>query len=565
MSVTTAGLTPAPTHHLVDDVRLAVLTRTPGASVGWRFDGGVLEVSSDGDLEIRLSVPLGDAAGFWHPDCRWMRTLPADWLGLAHASLVRGAVAGCLYDSEGASMLAFLAEDPVPETVMRYGVSEENRTFVVHLGVPAGASPYRLLVEPRARSVATAMRSLRGRLGLELAPVPEGARVPVYSTWYGFSQNVDAAAVEAEAELVAEAGCGMLIMDDGWQRFGNGRGYGGVGDWVPDETKFPDFAGHVARVRAIGLKYLLWVAPLLLGPEAECFGDLEPFGPLAGPPGARVLDPRRPEVRAHVVALCARLVADYGLDGLKIDFLDDAMVYAGFPGQGIDVGTAMRLLLDDLRAALGPEALIELRQPYIGPGMAGYGEMLRADDCPGDATANRVQTIDAGLLAVRGAVHGDMLIWDEGATAVSAARQFIATLHAVPQLSARLTRLDAEHREVVAFWLDRWRRLRHVLLDGVVEPGRPDELYPVIVAEAGDERVITVSADRVVPVAVARRTTLINATSAHRLVLELDAAARVEIRDARGRIIDRSEQRLEAGLRALEVPPSGLAILEGSP
>ncbi|RSM93671.1 alpha-galactosidase [Nonomuraea sp. WAC 01424] len=576
MSVTTAGLTPAPTEHLLDGVLLAVLTHTPGASVGWTFDGGVLEVTSEGDLEIRLSVPLKDAVGFWHPDCRWVRTLPADWAGWAHASLVKGAVAGCLYDSHGETMLAYLAEDPVPETIVRFGVSEENQTFVVHLGIPAGASPYRLLVEPRSRSVATAMRTLRGRLrlGLGLAPVQENARVPVYSTWYGFSQRVDAASVEAEAELAAEAGCGVLIMDDGWQRFGNGRGYAGVGDWLPDETKFPDFAGHVAKIQGMGLKYLAWVAPLLVGPEAECFGALEPFGPLTSrPPGARVLDPRRPEVRAHVVKVCAKLIADYGLDGLKIDFLDDAMAYAGQPGEGLDVadvGAAMRLMLDDLLHALGPEVLIGLRQPYIGPGMAAYGEMLRADDCPADATANRVQTIDAGLLAVRGAVHGDMLMWDEAATPVSAARQIIASLHAVPQISARLTRLDAEQRGMVAFWLGQWRRLRHLFLDGEVEPGRPDELYPVIVAAREDECAITVSADHVVPVDTARfRTfTLINATAAGRLVLEIrggPATVRTQIFDACGRIIDRSELRLEPGLCALEVPPSGLAILEGSP
>lgn len=577
MSITTAGLAPAAFEPLVDDVQLAVLSPTPGATASWTFDGGVLEVRSDGDLDIRISVPLGDAVGFWHPDCGWQRTVVADWAGWAHASLVRGAVAGCLYDSRGESMLAFLAEDSVPETWMRFGVSEENKTFVVQLMVTAGTFsqvPYRLLFTERTRSVAAAMRRLSRRLDVQgLPPVPASARAPAYSTWYGFSQDVTAAAVEAEAELAAELGCGMVILDDGWQRLGHGRGYAGVGDWVPDTGKFPDLRAHVEQVRGLGLTYLLWVAPLLVGPNADCFAELVEYAPAAGgPPGARVLDPRHSEVRAHVVRVCSRLMADYGLDGLKIDFLDVAMLYAGRPAAGVDVtdvGVAMRLLLAELRAALGPDALIELRQPYVGPGMAEFGELLRAGDCPADASANRVRTIDIGMLAVRGAVHSDMLMWDEGGDLRSAARQFIGAFHSVPQVSARLTRLDDEQRRMVGFWLGQWRRLRSLLLDGEVEPGRPDELYPVVIASAGGECVITVTADRVVPLDVSRhrRVTLINGTASERLVLEVAGAGvamRKVIYNAGGLVTDRSQHRLEPGLHLLDVPPSGLAILEGS-
>lgn len=573
MSVTTAGLAPAPTEHLLDEVRLAVLPAAARRRLVPQPDGTVLlEIHSDEELEIRLSVPLGDAVGFWHPDCLWDRTIVADWAGRAEISLVKGVAAGCLYDSTGRTMLAFATADPVPEVAMRYGVSEENKTFVVHLRVRGGGAPFRLLFAGTAPSVATAMRALRARLGEGLAPVPEAARLPVYSTWYGFSQAVEAAAVEEEAKLAAELGCGVIIVDDGWQELGNGRGYPGVGDWRPDTTKFPDFAGHVARVQGLGLKYVLWVAPLLLGPEAACFGELEQYAPLrGGPPGARVLDPRRPEVRRHVVRLCASLVADHGLDGLKLDFLDQTMVYSGTPTHGdvADVGVAMHLLLTELRDTLGPGTLIELRQPYVGPGMAPFGNMLRADDCPFDATANRVRTIDVGLLAVRGAVHADMLMWDQRGETHSAARQLIGALHAVPQISARLAELGDEQREMVRFWLGQWTRLRPLLLDGEVEPGRPDELYPVIVAARGDECVITVSADRVAHVDTARhrKITLVNGTAAGRLVLDVTGPGRTVtqiVHDAAGHIIEQAERRLEPGLSALAVPPSGLAILEGT-
>ncbi|MGV9308366.1 glycoside hydrolase family 36 protein [Nonomuraea sp. NPDC003727] len=567
MSVTTAGLAPAPTEHLLDDVRLAVLTR--GAPAAWRLDGDVLEIGSPEELEIRLSVPLGDAVGFWHPACDWRRTLVADWAGFERTSLVRGAAAGCLYDSRGRTLLAFAAEDAVPEVTMRFGVSEETKTFVVHLAVPAG--PYRIRLAGSAPTVATAMRELRRALGAGARRPAEGAREPVYSTWYGFAQDVSAEGVEQEAALAVSAGCGTLIVDDGWQQLGHGRGYRGVGDWQPDSEKFPDFAGHIARVQGLGLRYLVWVAPLLLGPDAACFDELEPYAPaMAGVPGARVLDPRRPEVRRHVVALCARLM-EYGIDGLKIDFLDEAMVYAGTPPRGADihdVGTAMRMLVSDVRRAVGERALLEFRQPYVGPGIAGQADLLRADDCPADAIANRVRTIDTGFLAVAGVVHGDMLMWDPRGGAHSAARQLIGSLHAVPQISARLAGLPEGHLRMVAFWLAEWRRLRDVLLDGHVEPGRPDELYPVVTAALGEECVISVSAERVVPVDTAahREITLVNGTGGERLVLEVRGpgahVARLHAPD--GSRIEPEVRRLGAGLVSLAVPASGLVVLKTS-
>ncbi|MFJ5546603.1 glycoside hydrolase family 36 protein [Streptomyces sp. NPDC093225] len=572
--VTTAGLPPAPHTPLLDTVGLAVLA--PGADPAWTLrdlpDGlKLLEVRAPGaPVEIRFTVPLGDAAGYWHPQGGWRRTLVADWAGRARTSLVDGHAAGCLYDHSGATLLAFAAADPVPEADLRFGVSEEQDTHVVHLRLPAGPAPHRILLVPRAPSVATALRALRGWFTARAAPapVPEGARTPVYSTWYAFNQDVCAEDVETQAAHAAALGCGALILDDGWQRGGHGRGYARCGDWRPDPVKFPDLAGHVARVRAHGLSYLLWVAPLLVGPEAAGAARWAPYATApAGVPGARVLDPRRPEVRRHVAALCAGLVRDHGLDGLKLDFLEEAMAYAG-DGRG-DIGAAMAVLLTEVRRALEevrPGVLLELRQPYTGPGMAPYGNMLRSFDCPGDATANRVRTLDTALLAVGGAVHSDMLMWSADAPVAAVARQLIGALHAVPQLSVRLDAVPAAHRAAVAFWLRQWHRHRDLLLDGETEPGRPDALYPLVRATAGDRCLVGVHADLVVPLDVAayRTALLVNGSDRDRLVVEAVGGAvqaRVVVHAPDGRMIGDTLAVLPEGPLSLAVPRGGLASL----
>ncbi|MFB7586895.1 glycoside hydrolase family 36 protein [Streptomyces sp. NPDC056169] len=575
--VTTAHAAHAPAEPLLDDVSIAVLAPGhPGVRPRWELaslpDGlRMLSVRADGvPVEIRLSVPLGDAAGYWHPEGGWRRTLVADWEGLSRTSLVSGPAVGCLYEHSGATLLAFAAADPVPEATVRFGVSEENDTHVVHLSLPAATEPHRLLLVPRAPSVAAALRPLRTWFAAAHPPmpVPDTARVPVYSTWYAFNQDVTATAVEAQAGPAAELGCGVLILDDGWQRYGNGRGYAGCGDWQPDPAKFPDLAGHVARVRDQGLRYVLWVAPLLLGPEADCHDRWAASAPArATVPGAVVLDPRLPDVRRHVVELCVSLVRDHGVDGLKLDFLDEAGVYAG-DGAG-DVGRAMTVLLTEVRRALEavrPGLLLELRQPYVGPGMAPFGNMLRSFDCPADATANRVRTLDTSLLAVGGAVHSDMVMWSRSAPVETVARQLIGALHAVPQISVRLDEAPPEHLAAVRFWLGRWRLHRELLLDGRVEPGRPDELYPVVVAARGDECLVSVHGDRVVELdfAAYRRFHLVNGSDRDRVVVDVTGgggrvAARVHGPD--GRMMDDPLTLLPEGPRPLAVPRGGLVSL----
>src|SRR3954452_22649487 len=82
-------------------------------------------------------------------------------------------------------------------------------------------------------------------------------------------------------------------------------------------------AEHVRRVHALGLEYVLWIAPPLIGAHSKAWDRLQDrtLGYVDGL-SASVLDPRYPEVREHIVECCVRPVRDWGVDGLKIDFID---------------------------------------------------------------------------------------------------------------------------------------------------------------------------------------------------------------------------------------------------
>ncbi|MFD5463852.1 glycoside hydrolase family 36 protein [Kitasatospora sp. NPDC127059] len=544
----------------------------------------VVTASAATEVTVRLDVPLGDAAGYWHPNAGWERSLPADWSPWRTVSLVDSAPVGCLYDTAGRAVLAFATDRTEQVTALRFGVSEEHKRFGVWLRfpLPAGRS-HRLRLAAPGGTFAAALRELRDWFaalpGGRPLPTPAFGRTPVYSTWYAFTQDVDAAGVEREAELAAAIGCGQLFLDDGWQLHATGRGYAGCGDWQPDPEKFPDLRGHVATVRAMGLRYTAWIAPLLLGERSAAHRQWSRFAPHHSHRlDCRILDPRHAEVRDHVVRTCREVVDAHGLDGLKIDFLDEAAHYAGTPapanpGPGFvpDVGEAMALLLGRLREELhglrGDRFVIELRQSYTGPAMTAYGNLLRANDCPADALANRVRTLDIGLLAPGGAVHSDMLMWDPQAAPEALARQVHGALFAVPQISARLADLPAPHREALAFWLATWRRLSPALTGGHYEPGRPDELYPQVSARHGEQWVIADYTGRPValPVEPWRSLTLINASTADRLLLEVAEAprrVRIEAYDAAGRPRPPVGLDLAPGLHSLPVPPGGLCRFE---
>ena len=122
------------------------LTLADGIEVAVVADDGSwteLEIRVDAGvgLDLRLEVPLGMGVGYWHPGAGPDRTLPADWAGRTSTSLVSWAPVGCLHDAAGQSLFAWALDELVDELEIRYGISEEHKTFAVELhGRPAAGA-----------------------------------------------------------------------------------------------------------------------------------------------------------------------------------------------------------------------------------------------------------------------------------------------------------------------------------------------------------------------------------------------------------------------------------------
>lgn len=495
----------------------------------------VFASSADRRPGVRIEVGLGDAVGYWHPGTRGPQALQPDYAAPTTTGLVESAPLGVLFNAAGKAILGWAAGESIADLTIRFGVSEEGKSFVVEVR-PDHQLDHDLTVvihqQPGGLAqVVSALSTWLSDTGSGDARTPSAiAQRPVYSTWYTFAQDIDRDRVIAEAALAVSLGLGSVFIDDGWQRFGRGRGYQGCGDWLPDTSKFPDLRGTIATIKSRGAGVALWIAPLLLGSESEAFRSWRAFAPARQDVlNCWVLDPRRTEVRDLVSATCLRLVRDFDVDLLKIDFLDQAMIYRDIPGNGDidDVGRAMDSMLAtvrrDLDAAGRADVAFEFRQPYVSPALARYGEILRANDCPADSVSNRASTLQARLISAGRIVHSDPLMWGTTGGAAAVAQQFYSAWYSVPQVSMNLGDLPADQVDALQGLLSLWRSLAPASLHGSLEVFGAERGYELAVATRPDlgQTVIARYAPIVVeiPATSTGEITVLNATADARLVV----------------------------------------------
>ncbi|MFJ5830956.1 glycoside hydrolase family 36 protein [Streptomyces sp. NPDC093089] len=548
----------------------------------------LVEVRTADTVTVRAEwrVPCVGATAYWTPNTDASRWLPPSWIAPRTVSLALGApVASLVGSGDRALCTAAAGETTAPVRVGAGAVEESGEfAFTVEQELTPDGPPLRLRIDVGGRHFADTLRDVTDwwAEGTRHPGVAPAARMPAYSTWYSLHQNVDAAAVERQAALAAAVGCESVIVDDGWQTADRTRGYGHCGDWEPNPEAFPDPAAHVAEVHRLGLAHLLWYAVPFIGRQNEAWERFKGLTLREEPHlDAAVLDPRHPDVRAHLVDRISRAVEEWGTDGVKLDFIDRFAVADPPPAPpGADhaaVHDGVRRLLADLDARLRrsrPDVIVEHRQPYVSPGLWPYATMVRATDCPLSPAENRQRTVDCRLVAGPLAVHADMIMWNAAETPEFVAVHLVNALFSVPQISVDLGAQTPDQLAVLGFWLGVFRRYADVLQLGALEPSRPDLGYPLV--RAHDGRTTVVARYAPLPVALPApddtegpgtegpRTLLVANADADPVVLL--AAGRPEralarVQDCRGEILSETVLDLVTGTNPVTVPTGGLLTL----
>lgn len=145
-----------------------------------------------------------------------------------------------------------------------------------------------------------------------------------FNTWFPLGPAVNIENTTRAADAAAAIGAEVYVLDSGWYTSGDWSKT--LGDYAPDSVKFPrgleELAGHVHDK---GMKFGLWVEIENAGTESRLFREHPDWClPYDGKPWITAdrcqLDFAKPAVRQWATAVVDRLVRDYQLDWIKIDY-----------------------------------------------------------------------------------------------------------------------------------------------------------------------------------------------------------------------------------------------------
>lgn len=397
-------------------------------------------------------------------------------------------------------------------------------------------------------------------LGYRATVAPDKAKEPMYSTWYSLWQTMTAQEVLRECRHAVKLGMKTVIIDDGWQKAVGGRIYEFVGDWVPEKKRFGDLERLTPKLHEMGLNVMLWFSIAFIGHKAKNYKRFEGKYLREHPEGHyAVLDPRYKEVREFLVETYADAVKRYDLDGLKLDFID-RFSSNGRVEDGMDftsVEDATEQLLKDITEALNaikPNMLIEFRQPYFGPVISSYGNMIRVWDCPLDSVVNKNATINLRLTSSSCAVHSDMMYWSKQDTPENVAVQLFGTMFSVPQISNVYSETTPEQREVLKNYLNFWTAHKSTLMDGRLSVKLEGYGYGYATARGESEKISLASNEAYLDATDGyAENYAVNITSSENFIVKASKGDVLEVFDCRGKRVG-GKKRIRSTLSEIYVP-----------
>jgi alpha-galactosidase len=493
------------------------------------------------------------------------------------------------FNSDDANRLTLAASELVFPVTFKAGENEDNGVgFDIRMGLfeypTKTMQSYKVKIRFDTRNIHynQAQKELLNWWKIEnnltFAFVPTKAYLPFYCTWYSLkADGVNAANVEKQAKMAKDLGCGTIIVDDGWQKALDAKaGYCLYnGDWEVDKTRFPDFNTHVKKVQAMGMSYMLWVGPTMIGEKSNIYNKFkDKMLYKADWAAAWVPDPRFPEVRNYLSQRLISLMKESGIDGFKIDFMD--LMNSRFAGKNMKTGdgrdyesveeATVQLIADIYKGckAINPNVLIEFRQFFTNPILQQYANMFRAIDCPNNLLENRTRTLDARNLNNQ-VIHADPLVWNENEESPAAALQLLNTMLSVPQVSTDLSIMKPEHLKMLKFLLSQWTDFNTTLTRGNAINYGAIAYYSWSETSLDNKSVIVAYQPVVLnPTKMNKSTMLVNATHQNKMIFDLtnDFGPRnITVFNCTGDLIKKEKINFK-GLVKIEVPASGIVRID---
>lgn len=552
-----------------------------GVSV-YRF--AVIDIANIKPISVMWRMPATNIRGAWSSNLLLDKRIRADWeVTQLTSSISVDAPLMCLYGHDDSNRITFAVSDTISTIDFESSLREEDNyvycviTFFTESYNTSESYSADIRIDYRdvtfSQSIQEASIWLESVNPMPPTHTPEYAKVPLYSTWYSYHQNINEKGLLAECRASKKMGYDMIIVDDGWQTLDGNRGYDYTGDWEPD--RMPEMAKFVQDVHDVGMKIMLWYSVPFCGVKSKAYQRFKGKFLTENHHWAPVFDPRFPEVRAYLISRYVSAMKDWNIDGFKLDFIDDFKIYPETNTSSLDgrdvlsVNKGVELLIREIKIALSsinPDVLIEFRQKYISPALRHLGNMFRAFDCPNDSLMNRVRTTDVKLLCGDTAVHSDMITWHADEPVEIAALQLTSILFTVPQLSVKLGDTTDEYKFMISFYTHYWKDNRDILLDGSFVAYNPMANYPCLRAVHNDKAIYGIYEQMINVVdGTYKFIDVVNGKLSDYVVVDMEGEIsnwKIKVYDCKGNLVN--DQILEAvlGLQRIEVPSNGLIQME---
>jgi alpha-galactosidase len=220
-------------------------------------------------------------------------------------------------------------------------------------------------------------------------------------------------------DAAAAAGCEYFVIDAGWYGEQNEDWWSTVGLWQPSKTRWPRGIRFVLdRIREKGMIPGLWLEPEVAGKRSALAAKPDSWffmrhGQRVVKNGRLLLDFRNPEVRSYLDGVIERLVKEYGVGYIKMDYNTDTLEgtdqNADSFGQGLlEHNRAVLSWLDGLLDRY-PELVIE--NCGSGGGRMDYGMLshTQIQSCTDQEEYLRMPAIATGASA--GVAPSQLALW----------------------------------------------------------------------------------------------------------------------------------------------------------
>ena len=422
-----------------------------------------------GVLTVKLSLPIVDIHGYWHPDCRWP-SAKLNWNIRFLSAFNRFWPIISFFSLNGDNRCTLSITDCIDDCEVKAIMNQSRRCYEISFTVTVPDNQdieFDLHIDSEGGKWAQAVSRQVARLArLNPAPtIPADAWTPVFCTWYAAHACLTQEWVEKTAKTISELGFGTLILDDGWSYPAarkvtpatSSTWYKDVGDYEICREKFPSFRRHLEQIHAMGLKYMLWIAPFLIGTDSR-FATEHPNGiSEQAVSGFRLLDFSNPDTNKDILETMLRLLRESDVDGLKIDFIDKPS-----PSLEQPVGRRIWQFVNEMSLRLReikPSMLIEFRESYCHRAIASLATQYRAGDVPLDWMDNFRRVAKIHLELGDGfPAHSDPAFWHEDELPENISRHMMAAISGVPMVSVPLERQTPLTLSIIRHWLDFYKK-----------------------------------------------------------------------------------------------------------